>query len=106
MIGVMFVDFKRAFETVSKKFLLKKLRSYGIGGQVLKCFESYLTNRNQKIKYMQEVSDKRLIEHGVPQGSVLGPLLFIIYVNDIVKELKYSACNMFTDDMIIYQETR
>lgn len=102
MIGVMFVDFKRAFETVSRKILLKKLRSYGIGGQVLKWFESYLTDRKQKIKYMQEVSGSRLIEHGVPQGSVLGPLLFIVYVNDIVKELRYSACSMFADDMIIY----
>lgn len=43
----------------------------------------------------------RVISHGVPQGSVLGPLLFIIYVNDIAKELKYSACNMFADDTII-----
>lgn len=102
MIGVVFIDFKRAFETVNRAVLIRKLREYGIGGGVIHWFESYLSNRKQKVKYKQTQSEDKENNYGVPQGTVLGPLLFIIYINDIVKTLKYGTCNLFADDMILY----
>ena len=82
VIGV-FLDLKKAFDTVNHKILFKKLFAYGIRGNILKWFESYLPNRSQFIMYDNIQSETRSIKCGVPQGSILGPLLFIIYMNDI-----------------------
>ena len=80
---ILFLDLKKAFDTVSHKILLEKLKYYGVQGVALSLFRSYLTNRKQLTVIGDCVSDLELIEWGVPQGSVLGPLLFLIFINDI-----------------------
>lgn len=80
MIGVVFLDLKRAFELVDRDILLRKLESYGITGIVLSWFKSYLENRTQRVKFNGSLSEPIALKRGVPQGSVLGPLLFLLYI--------------------------
>jgi retron-type reverse transcriptase len=79
---VVLIDLKKAFDTVDHQILLKKLELYGIKGQALYFLESYLSNRNQKCQIQGSVSSEKLIKCGVPQGSILGPLFFLLYIND------------------------
>jgi hypothetical protein len=102
IVGAVMLDLKRAFETIDRKILLDKLRVYGIGNTVLRWFESYLTNRKQKTKIGQYISDVIDNNIGVPQGSVLGPLLFIIYMNDLSNVTKDVSINLFADDTLVY----
>ena len=80
---VTFIDLKRAFDTVDHQILLKKLRVYGLGGKESSWFLSYLDNRKQCCKVNGHMSKLESINFGVPQGSCLGPLLFLIYINDL-----------------------
>lgn len=104
-IVAVFLDFRRAFETIDKQILLNKLMTYGVLANELKWFNSYLSARMQKTSFEGVVSEERLVEYGVPQGSVLGPLLFILYINDIHTCVKYGQINLFADDTLLYIKT-
>ena len=86
-ICLIFLDVSKAFDRVFHEGLIFKLSSFGINGLLLKWFESYLSHRSQRVVINGQESEWLYTSAGVPQGSILGPLLFIIYVNDIVEEM-------------------
>ena len=93
-----FIDLQKAFDTVDHTILLKKLDHYGIRGVANAWFNSYLTNRKQYVSISGFDSDLKTAEFGVPQGSVLGPLLFLIYINDLHQAIKFCTTRHFADD--------
>ena len=90
-----------AFDRVWHKGLLIKLESVGISGRLLRCFCDYLENRKQRVVLPGASSNWATIAAGVPQGSILGPLLFLIYINDIVIDIN-SYIRLFADDTTLY----
>ena len=104
-----FLDLSKAFDTLSHDLLLIKLEKYGIRGNALSWFKSYLENRKICVKCQAgspsslEISEEFKIEYGVPQGSCLGPLLFLLYCNDLPKNLTYCNSILFADDTTIYK---
>ena len=102
LAGGIFVDLKKAFDTVNHKILLEKLEQLGIRGIPNKLLESYLTNRYQYVQINDSKSNMRSINCGVPQGSVLGPLLFILYINDLANCCTQGKIRIFADDTAVY----
>ena len=100
-IDVIYLDFRKAFDTVPHKRLINKLKAYGVNGPILDWIESFLTGRTQRVKVKNSYSDYSSVNSGIPQGSILGPLLFIIFINDLPDVVK-SACKIFADDTKIY----
>ena len=100
-VRVVFCDISKAFDRVWHEGLLLKLEAAGISGSLLLWFRSYLTNRKQRVVLPGAESEWRYIRAGVPQGSILGPLLFLLFINDIVDEI---GCNirLFADDTSLY----
>ena len=101
VLGI-FIDLSKAFDTLDHNILLKKLYNYGIRGLAHNLLSSYLTGRSQFTNVLNESSDKLPISYGVPQGSILGPLLFLIYINDICKSSDLSKFVLFADDTNIF----
>ena len=103
MIGV-FLDLKKAFDTVNRKILLDKLFIYGIRGNILKWFKSYLNERQQYVNFQGTESQMKCVTCGVPQGSIIGPLLFILYINDMDNVSKKIFPILFADDTTVLIE--
>ena len=96
-----FLDLSKAFDTTNHEILLNKLYHYGVRGTIHDLIKSYLFGRTQQVNYNSSISNIELISFSVPQGSILGPLLFTIYINDFSKCLKYSNNLSFADDTTI-----
>ena len=100
-IDAILLDFAKAFDTVPHLRLLSKLTSCGITGNTKNWIKSFLSNRKQRVSVNGALSDITDVTSGVPQGSVLGPVLFLLYTNDIDRNIKFSIC-LFADNSIIY----
>lgn len=98
---VIFIDFKKAFDTLSHEKIIQKLEKIGIRGRISEWFRSYLCDRGFKVKISDRLSQFQSTSFGVPQGSILGPLLFVIYVNDMLSVLKNSIGFQYADDTAI-----
>ena len=95
-------DITTCFATINHSILLKKMEYYGLQSEAIKWFKSYLNEREQMVSCHTTLSGKSTISIGVPQGSVLGPLLCLIYVRDINRHVHLGACNMYADDTFVY----
>ena len=102
MIGSVFIDLRKAFDTVNHEILCQKLEHYGVCDRNLSWFQSYLSNRKQFCRVNGIDSETERIEIGVPQGSCLGPLLFLVYINDLPCAVKNSTTSMYADDTTLF----
>ena len=102
-VDVIYLDFSKAFDKVDHVILLKKVESFGIKGKTLVWIKSFLTNRQQQVKVGNFLSPKEWVRSGVPQGSVLGPLLFLIMMFDIDKDIQHSKLASYADDTRLWR---
>lgn len=102
IVGAIFVDFTKAFDTINHTILLHKLDALGIRGPPLSLIRSYLSNRSQVVEINGCLSQPKLLIKGVPQGSILGPLLFLAYINDLPNFLKLTSAVIYADDTTIF----
>lgn len=104
-IDVIYMDFMKAFDKVPHKRLLKKLIGYGVSQKVVNLIEDFLSNRCQRVIVNGEMSETYPVISGIPQGSVLGPILFVVYINDL-PEIPTSSSPLFADDTKLYRRIR
>ena len=97
-----YIDLRKAFDTVNHIILIKKIEKLGLSASTVKWLTSYFTNRKKCTVANGTTSEKAVITCGVPQGSILGPLLFLIYVNDLCHKIKNCNIKLYTDDTMIY----
>ncbi len=101
LTGVVYLDLRKAFDTVDPEVLIHKLSWFGIKKQELLWFQNYLLNRKQQVANGGNTSKPMEISHGVPQGSILGPLLFIMFVNDLPKSIRKCKIALYADDTVL-----
>ena len=101
LVGSVFLDLSKAFDMVDHSILLRKLQRYGIGGKELEWFQGYLSGRRQRVCVGEAKSQWIVVKRGVPQGSIMGPLLFIMYVNDLPQVIRNSSVMQYADDTTI-----
>ena len=97
-----FIDLKKAFDTINHEILIRKLPHFGINNNIIRWVGNYLTNRKQKCIVNGKTSKEADIVCGVPQGSILGPLLFLLFINDIDENLLHSRVLLYADDTVLY----
>ena len=103
-IDMLVLDFSKAFDTVPHQRLLRKMEFYGINGEVLNWISDWLTQRNQRVCVDGETSGMKTVRSGVPQGTVLGPLCFLLYINDIGNSVSPgTSIRLFADDSLLYR---
>ena len=102
VVATVMIDLSKAFNTINHKLLIKKLDAYGICGVELSWFSDYLSGRKQRVVLGGELSDWTRLTKGVPQGSILGPMLFLVFVNNLSDVVEHCTVNLYADDTIIY----
>ena len=102
ILDIIYTDYSKAFDKVNHKKLLYKLQKYGIRGFILEWIKDFLSGRQQRVVLGDSCSSWCRVASGVPQGSVLGPLLFVIYINDLPDQL-LSECRLYADDNKIFR---
>ena len=102
-MDVVYLDFQKAFDKVPHQRLLLKLKAHGIGNDVINWREKWLTHRNQRVIVDGEISNRKFVLSGVPQGSVLGPILFLIYIQDFEDDIS-SKVLKFADDTKLFRK--
>ena len=98
IVGLVALDFRKAFDVMNHEILCAKLKMYGCNDVAVKFLKFYLDDRCQRVIISNITSDSSAIDHGVPQGSILGPLLFVIFINDLAVHCKYSSVFKYADD--------
>ena len=104
-VDMLVLDFAKAFDTVAHKRLFGKLESYGIDDNLYGWIQSFLEGRTQRVVVDGETSGPASVKSGVPQGSVLGPLLFLIFINDLAEHTT-STVRLFADDCVMYKSVK
>ena len=102
IVGAVFIDLSKAFDSLDHSLLLAKLSGYGFDDNSIQWFTDYLSRRRQRVVLNHSFSDWAMVVRGVPQGSVLGPLLFSIYMNDLPGNMCHSQIALFADDIAMY----
>ena len=99
--GLVFIDYKKAFDLIDRQLLLSKLRALGVNETFLPLFRDYLSGRSQYVTIDGCYSTKRSVKLGVPQGSILGPILFLVFINDLPEALQHCVADIYADDTTI-----
>ena len=104
IVGVVMVDFKKAFDLVDHNLLIDKLKHYRLSDTTIKWCSSYLIGRKQNVSIGNKLSDEERVFNGVPQGSILGPLMFLLFINDLPLYTDNVKTDLYADDTILHEK--